>query len=88
MNKTNFIIGLIVLILILLFMNFSVFGKNNTNLDYDEMTAGQVLDVKIKLDNEIWVLEKQRDEVIHIYNIKRWRETVVDTGTEIENTGL
>jgi hypothetical protein len=53
MNKTNFIIGLIVLILILLFMNFSVFGKNNTNLDYDEMTAGQVLDVKIKLDNEI-----------------------------------
>jgi hypothetical protein len=52
------------------------------------MTAGQVLDVKIKLDNEIWVLEKQRDEVIHIYNIKRWRETVVDTGTEIENTGL
>lgn len=42
------------------------------------MTAWQLLDVKIDYDNQIQTLKDERQQVIDIYNLKRWR---VNTGT-------
>lgn len=77
MNKTNAIIWLVVLVVILLFVNFFDFYQT-PQLSYDEMTAWQLLDVKIDYDNQIQTLKDERQEVIDIYNIKRGR---VNTGT-------
>lgn len=78
MTKTNFIIGLVVLVLILLFVNFSKVIGTSLPDDMNEMTAGQLLDVKLEYDKQISILSGERQEVIDIYNIKRWR---VNTGT-------
>lgn len=77
MNKTNAIILLAVLVVILLFVNFFDFYQT-PQLSYDEMTAWQLLDVKIDYDNQIQTLKDERQEVIDLYNIKRGR---VNTGT-------
>jgi hypothetical protein len=63
-------------------------GGNKLPDDFNEMTAWQVLDVKIDYDSQIQALKDKREEVINIYNIKRGR---VNTGTtvvekEIKNT--
>ena len=80
MTKTNTIIGLVVLVAILLFVNFSNLKWNSVPDDLNEMTAGQILDLKIKYDNQIQTLKDERQEIIDIYNIKRWR---VNTGTTV-----
>lgn len=48
--------------------------------DLNEMTAWQVLDVKIDYDSQIQILKDKREEVINIYNIKRGR---VNTGSTV-----
>jgi hypothetical protein len=83
MTKTNAIIGLVVLVVILLFINFSNFRDSSIPSDYQEMTAWQLLDIKIDYDNQIQALKDNRQEIINFYNAKRgW----VNTGTTaIEN---
>lgn len=78
MTKTNAIIGLVVLVAILTFFNFSNLWRNSLPDDLNEMSAGQILDIKIDYDNQIQELKNKRQEVIDIYNIKRGR---VNTGT-------
>ena len=48
--------------------------------DLNEMTAWQLLDVKIDYDNKIQSLKDERQEVIDLYNIKRGR---VKTGSTV-----
>lgn len=83
MKKTNFIIGLSVLVVILLFMNFAKINDSSIPDDYNEMTAGQLLDVKIDYDTKIQTLKDKRQTIINLYNVKRW---YVKTGN-IQNTG-
>ena len=80
MTKTNAIIGLVVLVAILTFFNFSNLWGNSIPDDLNEMTAWQVLDVKIDYDNQIQELKNKRQEVIDIYNVKRGR---VNTGSTV-----
>lgn len=80
MTKTNAIIGLVVLVAILTFFNFSNLWGNSIPDDLNEMTAWQLLDVKIDYDNQIQSLKDERQEVIDIYNIKRGR---VNTGSTV-----
>jgi len=80
MTKTNTIIWLIVLVVILLFVNFSNFKDNSIPSDYQEMTAWQLLDIKIDYDNKIQALKDDRQEIINFYNLKRWR---INTGTTV-----
>lgn len=80
MTKTNAIIGLVVLVAILLFVNFSNLKGNSLPDDLNEMTAWQLLDVKIDYDNQIQSLKDERQEVIDLYNIKRGR---VNTGSTV-----
>lgn len=79
MTKTNTIIWLIVLVIILVFVNFANF-KETVPSNYDEMSAWQLLDVKIDFDNQIQTLKNNRQVVIDKYNIKRWR---ANTGTTV-----
>lgn len=83
MTKTNTIIWLVVVIVILLFVNFANFWSEKIPDDLNEMSAGQLLDVKINYDEQIKELEYNRQEVIDIYNIKRWR---VNTGTTVDES--
>jgi len=72
MTKTNFIIWLSVFVVILLFFNFSkLIDKPQPTIDYNIMTAGQLLDVKIGLDEEAEVLNLKITEVVKIYETKR-----------------
>lgn len=80
MTKTNAIIGLVVLVAILTFFNFSNLRGNSLPDDLNEMTAWQLLDVKIDYDNQIQTLKDERQEIIDLYNIKRGR---VKTGSTV-----
>lgn len=99
MTKTNAIIGLVVLVAILTFFNFSNLWGNSIPDDLNEMTAWQLLDIKIDYDDQIQQLKDKRQEIIDIYNIKRWRvetwivetwiaEEPVSTNIEWNNLGL
>jgi len=80
MTKTNAIIGLVVLVAILLFVNFSNLKGNSLPSSYENYSAWQLLDVKIDYDNKIQTLKNDRQEVIDLYNIKRGR---VNTGSTV-----
>lgn len=48
--------------------------------DLNEMTAWQLLDVKIDYDNQIQTLKDDRQGVIDLYNVKRGR---INTGSTV-----
>lgn len=78
-----------IVIIVLWFISLSQWlWKNHRPSNYNEMTAGQLLDVKIDYDKQIQALKDDRQEVIDIYNVKRWR---VNTGTTVtwnDNTAI
>ena len=59
-------------------------GGNKLPDDLNEMTAWQLLDIKIDYDNQIQTLKDDRQEVIDLYSIKRGRVNTGSTATENE----
>lgn len=79
LNRLNIIwLVVIVILAILVFLP----NKAHTPSNYDEMSAGQLLDVKIDYDSQIQALKDKRQIVIDKYNIKRW---YVQTGVVEDN---
>lgn len=71
MKKINRVNIIWLSVIVILFVLVVIPHKQHTPTNYDEMTAGQLLDVKIDYDNQIQALKDDRQIVIDKYNVKR-----------------
>jgi len=83
--KKNVIIAILVTLVVSLMIANRVNSKKEVITDYNLMTPGQLLDIKIDYDVKIKKLSTEQKSVIDVYNKKRWiLPTPVSTGKIVE----